>query len=149
VQTRVVTPALERIVEANTLLSGLGFESSGLAAAHAIHNGLTTAPATHAYLHGEKVAFGLLAQLVLEGQPRSVLRRVLGFATQVGLPVTLAEIGLTELPREQLQRIAVRATAEGDTMHNEPFEVLPDMVADAIMAADATGRAWKKDASPQ
>jgi glycerol dehydrogenase len=149
VQTRVVTPALERIVEANTLLSGLGFESSGLAAAHAIHNGLTTAPATHAYLHGENVAFGLLTQLVLEGQPRSVLRRVLGFATEVGLPMTLAEIGLAELPREQLQRIAVRATAEGDTIHNEPFEVLPDMVADAIMAADAMGRAWKKDTSPQ
>src|SRR6478736_3523134 len=97
VQTQVVTPALERLVEANTLLSGIGFESSGLAAAHAIHNGLTTAKATHAYLHGEKVAFGLLAQLVLEGQPRSVLHRVLGFATEVGLPITLAEIGLTEL----------------------------------------------------
>ena len=68
VQTQVVTPALERLVEANTLLSGIGFESSGLAAAHAIHNGLTTAKATHAYLHGEKVAFGLLTQLVLEGQ---------------------------------------------------------------------------------
>jgi glycerol dehydrogenase len=53
---------LERLVEANTLLSGLGFESSGLAAAHAIHNGLTTAPGTHPYMHGEKVAFGLLTQ---------------------------------------------------------------------------------------
>ena len=37
----VVTPALEKVVEANTLLSGLGFESGGLAAAHAVHNGLT------------------------------------------------------------------------------------------------------------
>ena len=132
-------------MEANTLLSGLGFESSGLAAAHAIHNGLTTAKATHDYLHGEKVAFGLLAQLVLEGQARSVLHRVLGFATEVGLPITLAEIGLTELPKEDLQKIAVRATADGETIHNEPFEVEPDMVADAIMAADAMGRAWKKD----
>jgi glycerol dehydrogenase len=149
VQHQVVTPALERLVEANTLLSGIGFESSGLAAAHAIHNGLTTAKATHAYLHGEKVAFGLLAQLVLEGQPRSVLHRVLGFATEVGLPITLAEIGLTALPKEQLQRIAVRATAESETIHNEPFEVLPDLVADAIMAADAMGRAWKENHSSQ
>ena len=148
VQSKVVTPALERLVEANTLLSGIGFESSGLAAAHAIHNGLTTAKATHAYLHGEKVAFGLLTQLVLEGQPRSVLNRVLRFATEVGLPITLADIGLTDLPPEVLQKIAVRATAENDTMHNEPFEVKPDMVADAIMAADATGRAWKKDHCP-
>ncbi|MCP5113483.1 MAG: glycerol dehydrogenase, partial [bacterium] len=66
VQARVVTPALERIVEANTLLSGLGFESSGLAAAHAIHNGLTAAGPTHTYFHGEKVAYGVLVQLVLE-----------------------------------------------------------------------------------
>jgi glycerol dehydrogenase len=49
VRMQVVTPALERLVEANTLLSGLGFESSGLAAAHAIHNGLTAAPGTHDY----------------------------------------------------------------------------------------------------
>src|SRR4029078_1527255 len=112
VQTQVVTPALERLVEANTLLSGIGFESSGLSAAHAIHNGLTTAKATHAYLHGEKVAFGLLAQLVLEGQPRSVVDRVLSFATEVGLPITLADIGLMDLPKEQLKKIATRATAE-------------------------------------
>ena len=149
VQSQVVTPALERLVEANTLLSGIGFESSGLAAAHAIHNGLTTAKATHAYPHGEKVAFGLLAQLVLEGQPRSVLHRVLSFATEVGLPITLADIGLTELPKEQLQKIAVRATAENETIHNEPFEVLPDMVADVIVAADAMGRSWKKGHSMQ
>lgn len=149
VQAQVVTPALERVVEANTLLSGIGFESSGLAAAHAIHNGLTTASATHAYLHGEKVAFGLLAQLVLEGQPRSVLNRVLGFAAEVGLPITLAEIGLTDLSKEELDRIAIRATAEDETIHNEPFEVVPDMVADAIMAADAMGRAWKRTCGPQ
>ena len=143
-QAQVVTPALERLVEANTLLSGLGFESSGLAAAHAVHNGLTAAPATHAYFHGEKVAYGLLVQLVLEGQPRPVLEQVLHFAAEVGLPVTLAEIGLTDLPAELLQQVAARATAEGETIHNEPFEVRPDMVGDAIRAADALGRAWKK-----
>jgi glycerol dehydrogenase len=149
VETQVVTPALERIVEANTLLSGLGFESAGLAAAHAIHNGLTTAPATHAYLHGEKVAFGLLTQLVLEGQPRTVLNQVLTFATSVGLPITLAEIGLTALPEETLQTIARRATVEGETIHNEPFEVREDMVADALLAADAIGRAWKRKNSTE
>ena len=96
---KAVTPALERLVEANTLLSGLGFESSGLAAAHAVHNGLTAAAGTHPYLHGEKVAFGLLVQLVLEGSPRATVEQVLGFSTEVGLPITLAEIGLPELPR--------------------------------------------------
>src|SRR5438045_4852946 len=70
-QTQVVTPSLERLVQANTLLSGLGFESSGLAAAHAVHNGLTAVPQTHPYFHGEKAAFGVLTQLTLEGATRS------------------------------------------------------------------------------
>ena len=37
----VCTPAVEKVIEANTLLSGIGFESAGLAGAHAIHNGFT------------------------------------------------------------------------------------------------------------
>jgi glycerol dehydrogenase len=143
VSTQVVTPALERLVEANTLLSGLGFESSGLAAAHAVHNGLTAAHETHAFFHGEKVAFGLIVQLVLEGAPRAIAEEVLAFSSEVGLPITLAEIGMAELPRERLTPIADRATAPGETIHNEPFQVTPDMVADAILAADALGRAWK------
>ena len=58
--------------------------------------------------------------------------------------MTLAEIGLAALTGELLQRVANRATAKGETIHNEPFEVRPDMVADAIRAADALGRDWKK-----
>ncbi|MCY4387998.1 MAG: glycerol dehydrogenase [Desulfurellaceae bacterium] len=143
VERHVVNPALERLVEANTLLSGLGFESSGLAAAHAIHNGLTAAPLTHPYYHGEKVAYGLMAQLVLEGQPRSVIDPVLEFSSAVGLPITLAEIGLNEFPEDMLEQVAARAAAEGETIHNEPFDVRPDMVADAILAADSMGRAWQ------
>jgi glycerol dehydrogenase len=146
VQTQVVNPSLERLVEANTLLSGLGFESSGLAAAHAVHNGLTAAPPTHEYYHGEKVAYGLLVQLVLEGKPRSVIDPVLTFSTAVGLPITLAEVGLAKLPHEMLEQVATRATAEGETIHNEPFKVTPDIVADAVLAADAMGRAWKQQA---
>ena len=61
----VVTPALEHVVEANTLLSGVGFESGGVAAAHAIHDGPNGLEATHEYFHGEKVAFGTLASLFL------------------------------------------------------------------------------------
>jgi glycerol dehydrogenase len=147
VKSQVVTPALERLIEANTLLSGLGFESSGLAAAHALHNGLTAAHDTHAYYHGEKVAFGLLVQLVLEGICSATLEKVMAFSSDVGLPITLAEIGLTELTSDQLEAIARRTTAPGETIHNEPFDVTPDMVADAIRAADALGSKWRKQNS--
>lgn len=141
-QTRKITPAFERIVEANTLLSGLGFESSGLAAAHSVHNGLTVAPQTRSFYHGEKVAFGTLVQLVLENSTTSEIEEVMGFCTQVGLPVTLAQIGLRELSREMLEKIALHATRTGESIHNEPFEVTPAQVADAILAADERGRSW-------
>ena len=140
VRAKAVTPSLERIVEANTLLSGLGFESSGLAAAHAIHNGLTAAPPTHAFFHGEKVAFGVIVQLVLEGAPRAQFDEVFRFSHSVGLPITLAGIGCADLPRELLDQVAARSAAPGETIHNEPFEVTPAMVADAILAADSAGR---------
>ena len=58
--------------------------------------------------------------------------------------MTLAEIGLADLPAELLRRVADRATAEGETIHNEPFEVRPDMVAADLDAADALRRDWKK-----
>lgn len=141
---RKVTPAFERIVEANTLLSGLGFESSGLAAAHSIHNGLTVAPQTRAFFHGEKVAFGALVQLVLENSPSSEIEEVLAFCTAVGLPVTLAQIGLHDLPGEMLEKIALRAIREGESIHNEPLAVDSSRVMDAILAADQLGKSWKE-----
>lgn len=79
VEARSVTPAVERLVEANTLLSGLGFESAGLAVAHSVHNGLTMLGPTHDFLHGEKVAFGLLVQLAVEGPPSSEFHEVVTF----------------------------------------------------------------------
>jgi glycerol dehydrogenase len=136
--------ALERLVEANTLLSGLGFESSGLAAAHAIHNGLTTAPGTHSFMHGEKVAFGLLAQLMLESRPKPVVEEVMAFSLSVGLPTTFADIGIANPDRELLETIAQRATASGETIHNEPMPVTPQMVVEAMRAADAAAISFRQ-----
>ena len=141
VDANAVTPSLERVIEANTLLSGLGFESGGLAIAHSVHNGLTSAPPTHDYLHGEKVAFGLLVQLVVEGRPAAEFEQVRSFCVSVGLPTTLADIGLGELDADALARIAELTVAEGETAHHEPFPVTADLIADGIRAADARSRA--------
>ena len=120
----------------------MGFESSGLAAAHAIHNGLTTAAPTHAFYHGEKVGFGLLAQLVLENTAQPLMNDVLGFSKRVGLPLTLADVGLQDCDAATLRTIADRACQPDDTIHNEPFPVTASDVADAIVEADRAGRAF-------
>lgn len=134
------TKAVEKVIEANTLLSGIGFESCGLAGAHAIHNGLTVLPECHHMYHGEKVAFGTIAQLVLENIPADELEEIIGFCIEVGLPVTLKGLGLTEVTDEKIMAVAEAACAENDTLHNMPFEVTAKSVAAAIKAADAYGR---------
>ena len=92
--------------------------------------------------------FGVIGEFLDYCQARrpqgGFVEEVLGFSTSVGLPVTLGEVGLVDLPRDLLRRIAERATAEGETIHNEPFDVGPAMVEDAILAADANGRAFQE-----
>ncbi|APF17319.1 iron-containing alcohol dehydrogenase [Caldithrix abyssi DSM 13497] len=142
-EAKSVVPALEHVVEANTLLSGLGFESGGLAAAHAIHNGLTALQPTHAYFHGEKVAIGTLASLILTDKDRKVIDQVFSFCESVGLPTTLADIGLKDVTDEELMRVATLACAEGETIHNEPLPVTPSKVFYALKTMDAIGNSRK------
>lgn len=140
---KTVTPALERVIEANTLLSGLGFESGGLSGAHAIHNGFTVLPETHSCWHGEKVAMGVLSLLMLTGRPTELVSQVYDFCQAVGLPVCLADIGLAQVTDEQLQAVASQACAPGETIHNIKGGVTPEAVVEAIKAADAEGRRRK------
>lgn len=134
------TPAVEKIIETNTLLSGIGFESGGLAGAHAIHNGFTVLEDCHHMYHGEKVAFGTITQLVLEDIDQDELFELIDWCIELGLPVTLKELGITEVTDEKLMKVAEAACAENDTLHNMPFEVNPQKVCAAIKAADAYGR---------
>lgn len=140
VENQCVTVSLENIVEANTFLSGVGFETGGVAAAHAIHNGFTVLPACHHMLHGEKVAFGTLAQLVLEDAPRTELEQVIGFCKEVGLPTTLAQLGAENPSRAEIMAVAEASCAEGETIHNMPFKVTPEDVCGAIYVADELGK---------
>ncbi len=142
-ERQVVTPALEHIIEANILLSGLGFESAGLASAHSIHNGLTALPETHAFYHGEKVAFGVLAGLQLTDAAVDEVKTVFSFCEEVGLPTTLADIGLGTAGREKLMEAAKKASAPEQPIHHEAGTVTPDKVLNAMLAADALGQARK------
>ncbi|MET3973768.1 glycerol dehydrogenase [Cellulosimicrobium sp. 4261] len=146
VQNHLVTPAVEKVVEANTLLSGLGFESGGLAAAHAIHNGLTAAPQTHGLTHGQKVNIGSVTQLVLEGAPTEEIEEFVRFTTRVGLPNTLTEIGLTADDVHDLTRVAEAATAEGETIHAMPFPVRVPELVDALRSIEGFSRRVRAEA---
>jgi len=141
-ETHAPTVALEKIVEANILLSGLGFESSGLAAAHAIHDGLTALHECHHLYHGEKVAFGTLTQLVLEKRERGEIDEVMEFCTDVGLPITLGELGVRQTGAELDGRLTLAATSVSGIINNEPFPVTAQAIVAAMKGADALGRTY-------
>ncbi len=143
-EQNIVTPALERIIEANIMLSGLGFESGGLGAAHSIHNGLTALEPTHAFYHGEKVAFGVLAGLHLNDASPREMHTVYSFCERIGLPTTLADIGLCGVAESELARAADRACAKDESIHHEAGEITPARVLSAMIAADAMGR-YRRD----
>ncbi|WP_432515219.1 glycerol dehydrogenase [Kineococcus sp. SYSU DK001] len=146
VRDHLLTPAVEKVVEANTLLSGLGFESGGLAAAHAVHNGLTAVPQTHGLAHGQKVNIGSITQLVLEGAPTSEVRDFVEFTTRVGLPTTLTEVGLRPEDTDELAAVAAAATVPGETIHSMPFPVSAADVAAALGSIERFSRRVRSEA---
>jgi len=139
VENDVVTEAVEAVTEANTLLSGVGFENGGIAAAHSVHNGLTQLEDTHHATHGEKVNFGTVTQLVLEGRSDEFVADVIDFSIELGLPVTLAELGVSDPSDEDLERVAEAALVPEETVHNA-FEISTADARDAMIVADELGR---------
>lgn len=143
VENKVCTKAVENIIEANIYLSGIGFESCGLAAAHSIHNGFTVLEQCRHLLHGEKVAFGTIVQLVLENSPIEELEDVIGLCIELGLPVTLEDMGIAEIKEEEIRNVAKASCVDGEGMHNMPFKVTEEDVYAAILSADSLGRLYR------
>jgi len=136
----VVTEALENIIETNILLSGLGFENNATAGAHSINDGLTSLPEGKKSMHGEKVAFGCIVQLIIECAPVELLEEVANFCLSVGLPVCLEDLFI-ESKDEKIERIA--QVSMHSCWGNMPFDVSVDMVIAAIKTADAYGKQLK------
>jgi glycerol dehydrogenase len=138
-RAQIVTPDFDATLEATVLLSGIGFESGGVAAAHAIHHGLADLPASHNLLHGEKVAIGVLASLFLSTVADEERRRVFRFCRAVGLPTRLAQVNVDAEDNHALETVATRACRAGEIIHNEPYPVEPAMVVAALKAMDRYG----------
>ena len=144
VESHCVVPSVEKVVEANVLLSGLGFESGGLATAHMIANLLSNVPECKNLMHGEKVGFGIITQLCLDDEmPVDHKLAIIDFEIEIGLPVTFADVNLEGVTRERLREIGDICAGEGSLCRNHPFEVTSEDIVDAMIAADALGNERK------
>lgn len=136
--------ALERLVEASVLMSGLAFESGGLSVCHAMTRGLSAVPGPASALHGLQVAYGLLVQLALEERDAAFASDIRGFFAQVGLPLSLADLGFEGGAAE----IATIAELTAQAAHMKHFSrpvSAPDLIA-AIEAVEALS-SNRKDAA--
>ncbi len=137
VKNNLVTPAVDAVVEANTLLSGVGFETAGLAGAHAIHNGFTALHGDiHHMTHGQKVAYGTLTHMMLNQEADEVMARYIRFYRAIDMPTSLEEMHLDKVSYEDLVSVGEVANREGDTLRNLATDLTPVMVADALIAVD-------------
>ena len=143
VEERAVTPALEKVIDAviliSGLVSGLGGDDGRTAGAHGVYEGLTASTLTRGYCHGELVAFGNLVQLVLEGKDAGEVRQLAAFNRRVGLPVTLEQVGLSPADGSSLDLVS-QAAADSPDMANMPFPVTAATIREALLVADHTGR---------
>ncbi|ONI42790.1 glycerol dehydrogenase [Candidatus Epulonipiscium fishelsonii] len=132
---------VEDVIEANTLLSGLGVQNSSCAGAHSVAEGITILPECAKLLHGEVVAFGVLVQLIIEGRPAEEIEEMYSFFDAVGLPSTFAMLGIPNASDADIMKVAEESLKSyWDT---EPFPVDAQMIYDAIKMADILGKQYK------
>ncbi|MEO0406428.1 MAG: iron-containing alcohol dehydrogenase, partial [Cyanobacteria bacterium P01_A01_bin.135] len=126
------------------VIGGIGGAQCRTVAAHAVHNGLTHLPESHGMLHGEKVAYGILVQLrleeILQGNQLAAAARqqLLQFYGEIGLPKTLADLGLENVALSQLQHSAEVACRDGSDIHRLPFAVGPAELMAAMVSTAAS-----------
>lgn len=142
------------VVDATVLLAGviggLGGAQCRTVAAHAVHNGLTHLLASHGTLHGEKVAYGILVQLrleeMLQGSQLAATARqqLLKFYTELGLPRTLENLGLSQITLAELAQAAIVACGPQSDIHRLPFVVTPEQLMAAMVSTTAPSQDGKR-----
>jgi glycerol dehydrogenase-like iron-containing ADH family enzyme len=134
------------VVDAAVLMAGvtggIGGAQCRTVAAHAVHNGLTHLPQSHEMLHGEKVAYGILVQLRLEEMIQNsqlaaaARQQLLQFYGEIGLPMTLSDLGLGQMTIADLQHAATVACQPSSDIHRLPFTVTPVQLMAAMVSTD-------------
>ncbi|MHB1316084.1 MAG: glycerol dehydrogenase [Christensenellales bacterium] len=135
-KNHIRTQAFEDIAEANTLLSGVGFENTGCSIAHGLQTAFHAVP-MKPWLHGAGVGYGTLAQLIVENRDHAEFEEIFSWCRDVGIPVCTSELGIEGDINTQIDVLATIAMEKMWIMRNEPFTVTKDMLVNAILYLDA------------
>ena len=122
---------IETIIAAGGMVGGFGERYGRVAGAHSVHNGLTKVSSTHHLLHGEKVAYGILIQLVLEENWEEI-QSLLPFYQKLQLPFRLKHLRLESRDEETLRFIAREIIRPDETIHLMNIQINEEVVLQAF-----------------
>lgn len=129
---------VDAIIAGGGMVGGLGERYTRVAAAHAVHNGLTVLPQTEKFLHGTKVAYGILVQSALLGQD-DVLARLIAAYRRFRLPTTLAALDVDIRRREEVDRVIAHALRPVESIHYLPVTLTPATLRAAFEKVEKLG----------
>lgn len=121
---------VETIIMIAGMVGGFGDEYGRSSGAHSIHDALTHIPESGKQLHGKKVAYGILVQLLIQDKWEE-LESLIPFYEELGLPTSLHELGL-DLTIEEVELVSEKAAAPGEPIHFMKEEITPEVVSEAI-----------------
>ena len=128
-----VTESFKNAVDTVFAISGcvgcFGVHYGRMAGAHAVHNGMSLVKETHKVLHGTKVSYGILVQLLAEGKKEEVL---IPFYKENDLAYNLACVNVVEDVEEKIEKIAEFAASEKESFKLAVDVCTPEVVATAM-----------------
>lgn len=96
-------------------------------------------PETHSVLHGMKVSYGILVQLVATGDEQEVVR-LLPFYRHNGFPYDFATLGITTPAEEAIRLLAHYAASEQETFRLALPGVTEEQIAAALRRVEQLAR---------
>lgn len=133
-KNKEINPAFLNILETNILLAGMvggfGDDYGRTSGAHSIHDALTMLPSSHEHLHGNKVAYSILVQLVIE-EKSDEIQQLLPFYEKLQLPTSLKAMNMI-LSEEEYRNVAARAARPDENIHFIGRTITPEIVYQAM-----------------
>lgn len=122
--TQAFRDVVDAIIAGGGMVGGLGERYTRVAAAHAVHNGLTVLPQTEKFLHGTKVAYGILVQSALLGQDE-VLAQLVAAYQRFSLPTTLAALDVDIQNQAEIDNVIAHTLRPVESIHFLPVTLTP------------------------
>lgn len=130
---------IDAIIAGGGMVGGLGERYTRIAAAHAVHNGLTILPQTARYLHGTKVAYGILVQCALLSD-EAATRQLIAAYQRFNLPTTLAALGVDVNDPAQIDPVIAHTLRPKESIHALPIPVTPESLRAAFLHVESLGQ---------